>query len=51
MFTRAPTDVDDGVDVYASVDGDPEPWLAAGFVEHRRDLKVGESVELVRRIR
>jgi ribosomal protein S18 acetylase RimI-like enzyme len=36
-FTRDPTDVADGVDVYASVDGDLEPWLAAGFVEHRRE--------------
>jgi GNAT superfamily N-acetyltransferase len=36
-FTRDPLDVDDGVDVYASVDGDLELWLAAGFVEHRRE--------------
>lgn len=36
-FTRDPADVDDAVDVYASVDGDLEPWLAAGFVEHRRE--------------
>jgi ribosomal protein S18 acetylase RimI-like enzyme len=36
-FTRDPTDVADTVDVYAAVDGDLEPWLAAGFVEHRRE--------------
>ena len=36
-FTRDPTDVADGVDVYASVEGDLEPWLAAGFVELRRE--------------
>jgi ribosomal protein S18 acetylase RimI-like enzyme len=36
-FTRDPADIDDGVDVYASVDGDLEPWLAAGFAEHRRE--------------
>jgi GNAT superfamily N-acetyltransferase len=36
-FTRDPDDVDDAVDVYVSVDGDLEPWLAAGFVEHRRE--------------
>jgi GNAT superfamily N-acetyltransferase len=36
-FTRDPTDVADGADVYASVDGDLAPWLAAGFVEHRRE--------------
>jgi ribosomal protein S18 acetylase RimI-like enzyme len=36
-FTRDPADVDDAGDVYASVDGDLEPWLAAGFVEHRRE--------------
>lgn len=29
-------DVDDTVDVYASVDGDLETWLAAGFVERVR---------------
>jgi ribosomal protein S18 acetylase RimI-like enzyme len=36
-FTRDPNDVADAVDVYASVDGDLAPWLAAGFVEHRRE--------------
>jgi len=55
-FTRDPTDVADGVDVYASVDGDLEPWLAAGFVEHRREnryvvptttIKATRAVELL----
>jgi ribosomal protein S18 acetylase RimI-like enzyme len=36
-FTRDPADVDDAVDVYASVTGDLAPWTAAGFVEHRRE--------------
>lgn len=36
-FTRDPADVDPAVDVYASVAGDLAPWLAAGFVEHRRE--------------
>lgn len=36
-FTRDPEDVDDDVDVYASVDGDLAPWLAAGFAEQRRE--------------
>jgi ribosomal protein S18 acetylase RimI-like enzyme len=37
IFTRDPADVDDGLDVYASVDGDLGPWLAAGFAEQRRE--------------
>lgn len=37
VFTRDPTDVDDNVDVHASVEGDLAPWLTAGFVEHRRE--------------
>jgi hypothetical protein len=34
-FTRDPSDVDDALDVYASVDGDLESWRRAGFVEPR----------------
>jgi len=37
MFTRDPSDVDDAVDVHASVHDDLAPWLAAGFVEQRRE--------------
>jgi len=37
VFTRDPADVDDAEDVYATVVGDLGPWLAAGFVEHRRE--------------
>lgn len=36
-FTCDPHDVDDPVDMYASVNGDLELWLAAGFVERRRE--------------
>ena len=36
-FTRDPADVADDLAVYSTVDGDLDPWLAAGFVEHRRE--------------